>query len=91
MRPRLIMVLAVAAIISGGVLLVPATYAKLATTPGPTDSASATPATQRPALTPPPPPTLAAAPVSVPVDAFVAWALLDPRAGGSPVRPTVPR
>ncbi|MGI5147253.1 hypothetical protein ACQEVC_12885 [Plantactinospora sp. CA-294935] len=80
MRPRLIMVLAVAAIISGGVLLVPATYAKLATIPGPTDSASATPATQRPALTPPPP-TLAAAPVSVPVDGSVAWALLDRESG----------
>ncbi|MFG1867009.1 hypothetical protein [Micromonospora arborensis] len=81
MRPRVIMVFAVAAIVLGGVLLVPAAYARLATTPDPTDSASATPTTPPPALTPPPPPTLAAAPISVPVDGFFAWALLDRESG----------
>ena len=92
MRPRVIVLLALAVLALGGVLLVPTAYAKL--TGGRTDagggggaagggktaepSAGATP-------TPPPAPaapTLANAPVSVPFNGkFFSWALLDRATG----------
>jgi hypothetical protein len=78
MRPRVIMVLAIAAIVLGGVLLVPAAYGRLASgTASGTNAASPSPAP--PAA--PPPPTLAAGPVSVKVDGFFSWALLDRKTG----------
>jgi hypothetical protein len=81
MRPRVIMVLALATIVAGGVLLVPAAYARL--------NADATTGAAGPAgtvavakLAAPPPPTLAAAPVSVKVaNGFFSWALLDRKTG----------
>lgn len=77
MRPCLALVFAVLTILAGGVLLAPAAFARFATAPGSTG-----PAFVAPTPTPtPPPPTLVAGPVSVPVDGFLAWALLD-RAGG---------
>jgi hypothetical protein len=81
MRPRVIMLFAVAAVVLGGVILVPAAYARLVASAGPSGS-GATASTTAPAPPPPPPPpTLAAAPVSVPVDGFLAWALLDRKSG----------
>jgi hypothetical protein len=82
MRPRVILVLAIATVVVGGILLVPTAYARLvvdgpagagATSPSP--SAAAEP-------TAPPPPTLATAPVSVKVsNGFFSWALLDRKTG----------
>ncbi len=69
MRSRVIMVLAIVAVVLGGVLLVPAAYARLAG-----DGAGAgcgeapAAASPRPRPSPPPPPTLAAGPVSVDVE-----------------------
>jgi hypothetical protein len=90
MRTRVVMVLAVAAILLGGVLIVPAAYAKFASG-DPAGSASPTPAGPPPTVPPtivePPQPTLAAGPVRVKVDGFFSWALLDRRTGkitGSP-------
>ena len=80
MRPRVIMVLALAAIVAGGVLLVPTAYARLNadTTTGAGPAGSFAAAT----LTAPPPPTLANAPVSIEVDnGFFSWALLDRETG----------
>jgi hypothetical protein len=86
MRPRVILLFATAMIVLGAGLLVPAAYGKLtATDPTGPDPVAAT--TAPAALAPPPPPTLGAAPVSVPADGFVAWALRDRRSGqttGSP-------
>jgi hypothetical protein len=90
MRTRVVMVLAVAAILLGGVLVVPAAYAKFtggdaADAAGPTPSG--TPPTVPPTIVEPPQPTLAAAPVKVKVDGFFSWAMLDRRTGeisGSP-------
>lgn len=76
MRPRVIMVLAIAAILLGGVMLVPAAYARLSAD---LDLPTADPTPTPPP--PPPPPTLAAAPVSVQVDGFYSWALLDRATG----------
>lgn len=85
MRPRVIMVLAVAAIFLGSGLLIPAAYAKLndddgggvgalGLGPGATESVE---------VSPPPPATLAPAKVSVAgVGDFFSWALLD-RASGT--------
>lgn len=95
MRPRVIMVFALAAIVAGGVLLVPAAYAHLSTDPV-TRSAPAAqvdPAARSGAigtgrasaarLAAPPPPTLVPVPVRVAVDnGFFSWALLDRRTGG---------
>jgi hypothetical protein len=86
MRPRVIMVLAIATIALGGVLLVPTAYARLSSDThaaggGRGGSAPTTPAET--VLTPPPPPTLAAGPVSVPAfkGSFFSWALMDRKSG----------
>ncbi|MEV4626575.1 hypothetical protein AB0J90_09850 [Micromonospora sp. NPDC049523] len=77
MRPRVIMVLALVAIVAGGVLLVPAAYARFDDT-STTATESATGSVAAAKLAAPPPPTLAAAPVSVQIDkGFFSWALLD--------------
>ncbi|MEU8389928.1 hypothetical protein [Micromonospora sp. NPDC048842] len=87
MRSRVTLVLAITAVVLGGVLLVPTAYARLASDDsggggGGTSSVAA------PAPTPPPPPTLAAGPVSVSFKGqFFSWALLDRKTGkisGSP-------
>lgn len=83
MRPRVIMVLALAAILIGGGLLVPAAFARLranvsAAGSGGNGGGKAASPTPPP---PPPPPTLKAQPVSVKVDGFVSWALLDRKTG----------
>jgi hypothetical protein len=84
MRPRLIMVLAIAAIVAGGVLLVPAAYAQFegdgSTAAGPGSESAQSAAAAK--LAAPAPPTLATAPVSVQVDkGFFSWALLDRETG----------
>ncbi|MEV0713835.1 hypothetical protein [Asanoa sp. NPDC050611] len=83
MRPRVVMVLAIAALLLGGVLLVPAAYAKLNDSGGATATAAAAgPApTIPPKVVEPPQPTLAPGPVSVKVDGFYAWALMDLKTG----------
>ncbi|MFI5489469.1 hypothetical protein ACIBXA_30090 [Micromonospora echinaurantiaca] len=80
MRSRVTMVLAVVAVLLGGVLLVPAAYARLAgdgeTGGGGGGSVAA------PAPAPPPPPTLAATPVAVNFKGeFFSWALMDRESG----------
>ncbi|MET7821166.1 hypothetical protein [Micromonospora zamorensis] len=89
MRSRVTMVLAITAVLLGGVLLVPAAYARLSdgdSSGGGGGGAASTVAA--PAPTPPPPPTLAAGPVSVSFQGeFFSWALLDRQTGtisGSP-------
>ncbi|MBX7269500.1 hypothetical protein KIF24_28130 [Micromonospora sp. Llam7] len=73
MRSRVIMVLAVTAVLLGGVMLVPAAYARLAA-----GGTTATESVAAPTPTPPPPPTLAAGKVSVNFKGeFFSWALLD--------------
>lgn len=84
MRPRVIMVLAIAAIALGGVILVPAAYARLGA--GAFSAASGLvggPAAAPAPLAPPPPPTLTAAPVRIDVGKgnYFAWALLDRKSG----------
>jgi hypothetical protein len=88
MRPRVIMVLAIATIVLGGVLLVPAAYARLGggDTAGSGGGAQAgtgsTKVAAQAVLAAPPPPTLAAAPVTVPFKgSFSSWALLDRTTG----------
>ncbi len=90
MRTRVVMVLAVAAILLGGVLVVPAAYAQFSGG-DPADAAgpapSVTPPTVPPTIVEPPQPTLAAGPVQVKVDGFFSWAMLDRHTGkisGSP-------
>ncbi|SCG80054.1 hypothetical protein GA0070609_6222 [Micromonospora echinaurantiaca] len=80
MRSRVTMVLAIVAVLLGGVLLVPAAYARLAgdgeTGGGGGGSVAA------PAPAPPPPPTLAATPVAVNFKGeFFSWALMDRESG----------
>ncbi|MFG1867558.1 hypothetical protein [Micromonospora arborensis] len=89
MRSRVTMVLAITAVLLGGVLLVPAAYARLSSgdsSGGGGGGAASTVAAPSP--TPPPPPTLAAGPVSVNFKGeFFSWALLDRQTGkiaGSP-------
>ncbi|GIJ75922.1 hypothetical protein SAMN05443287_106265 [Micromonospora phaseoli] len=78
MRSRVIMVLAVTAVLLGGVMLVPAAYARLS--PGEANAAQESVAAPTPA--PPPPPTLAAGKVSVNFKGeFFSWALLDRESG----------
>jgi hypothetical protein len=82
MRPRVVMVLAIAAIIIGGAVMVPAAYARFsggdAATVGGSPSASAKAApTVPPTVVEPPKPTLAPGPVTEKVDGFFSWALLD--------------
>ncbi|MGR6316708.1 hypothetical protein Q2K19_09490 [Micromonospora soli] len=85
MRPRVTMVLAIVAVLIGGVMLVPTAYGKLsggAALPrigGIGGGAEQVPA---PAPTTPPPPTLAAGPVSVNFKGdFFSWALMDRTTG----------
>jgi hypothetical protein len=85
MRPRVILVAALATIVLGGVLLVPAAYARFngddagagvgQADASPSPSASPTPPP------PPPPPTLKAGPVNVAVNGFLEWALLERETG----------
>ncbi|MBM0277675.1 hypothetical protein [Micromonospora tarensis] len=86
MRSRVTMVLAITAVVLGGVLLVPTAYARLADDGSGGSGGGSTVAA--PAPTPPPPPTLAAGPVSVSFQGeFFSWALLDRKTGkisGSP-------
>jgi hypothetical protein len=78
MRPRVVMLLAIAAIVLGGVLLVPTAYARLTGDAGNTGGGGGGGSAKSTALTPPPPPTLANVPVSVPFKGdFFSWALLD--------------
>lgn len=83
MRSRVTMVLAITAILLGGVLLVPTAYARLSdggSSGGGGGGAASTVAAPSP--TPPPPPTLAAGPVSVSFNGdFFSWALLDRQTG----------
>lgn len=78
MRSRVTLGLAVLAILLGGVMLVPAAYARLAA-----DDGSGTESVAAPTPTAPPPPTLAASPVAVNFKGeFFSWALLDRQTGG---------
>ncbi|SBT50760.1 hypothetical protein [Micromonospora auratinigra] len=85
MRPRVTLVLAIVAVLIGGVMLVPAAYARLSgddalpSLGGIGGGAENVPA---PAPTTPPPPTLADAPVSVNFKGqFFSWALMDRKTG----------
>ncbi|MDZ5445271.1 hypothetical protein U2F26_21480 [Micromonospora sp. 4G57] len=84
MRPRVTMVLAIVAVLLGGVMLVPAAYARLSggsalASIGGIGGGENVPA---PAPTTPPPPTLAAGPVSVDFKGkFFSWALMDRKTG----------
>ncbi|MFY1688525.1 serine hydrolase [Plantactinospora sp. WMMB782] len=79
MRPRVALVLAITTVVLGGLLLVPAAYARLVDSGGPSPSGEA-PVGIEPSA--PPAPTLAAAPVTVKgVDGFFGWALLDRESG----------
>jgi hypothetical protein len=84
MRPRVIMVLAIAAIALGGIILVPAASARM--TGGGFDLSTIVQRPPKVAPAPPAapkPPTLAPAPVTVDVGTgnYVAWALLDRETG----------
>jgi hypothetical protein len=96
MRPRVIMLFTIAAIVLGGFVLVPAAFARLGrdepdATPAPAASPSTSPSaeTTAPTQNPTPSPTpdaknrttLAAGPVEVDVDGFFGWALLDRATG----------
>ncbi|MFD6635254.1 hypothetical protein ACFWDK_02535 [Micromonospora chalcea] len=81
MRPRVTMVLAIVAVLVGGVMLVPAAYAKFAggNGEGGIGGGGQVPA---PSPTAPAPPTLADAPVSVKFEGeFFSWALMDRETG----------
>ncbi|MFC0507545.1 hypothetical protein [Micromonospora costi] len=83
MRSRVTMVLAVVAVLLGGVLLVPAAYARLsAGDDAGNGGGGGGSSVAAPAPTPPPPPTLAAGPVSVNFTGeFFSWALMDRKTG----------
>ncbi|MDI5938521.1 hypothetical protein QLR68_10125 [Micromonospora sp. DH15] len=82
MRPRVAMVFAVAAILLGSAMLVPAAYAKLSGDDDGGSGGSGMQIVAAPEPTAPPPPTLAAAPVSVNFSGeFFSWALLDRESG----------
>ncbi|MFC3503808.1 hypothetical protein ACFOOK_22955 [Micromonospora krabiensis] len=82
MRSRVTMVLAVVAVLLGGVLLVPTAYARLAGDGAAESGGGGGGSVAAPAPTPPPPPTLAAAPVSVNFSGeFFSWALMDRATG----------
>ncbi|MEU5903869.1 hypothetical protein ABZ780_05790 [Micromonospora sp. NPDC047467] len=87
MRSRVTMVFAVVAVLLGGVLLVPAAYARLSDG-GSSGGGGGAASVAAPSPTPPPPPTLAAGPVSVAFKGqFFSWALMDRETGkisGSP-------
>ncbi|RQX14634.1 hypothetical protein DDE19_22815 [Micromonospora ureilytica] len=88
MRSRVTLVLAITAVVLGGVLLVPTAYARLASDDSGGGGGGGTSSVAAPAPAPPPPPTLAAGPVSVSFKGeFFSWALLDRKTGkvsGSP-------
>nr|MDT0661330.1 hypothetical protein [Micromonospora sp. DSM 115978] len=82
MRPRVIMAFAVAAILLGGVMLVPAAYARLSGDVESVSLSSAAAEVPARAVAAPPPPTLAVAPVKAEgMDGFFSWALLDRESG----------
>ncbi|MCX5068699.1 hypothetical protein OOJ91_22930 [Micromonospora lupini] len=84
MRSRVTMVLAVVAVLLGGVLLVPTAYARLSAddSSGGGGGGAASSSVAAPAPTPPPPPTLAAGRVSVAFKGqFFSWALMDRKTG----------
>jgi hypothetical protein len=88
MRSRVVMLAAAVAILVGGVLLVPSAVARLDAGDGRSDIADSSwhsasdPASASPSPSPSPvPATLAPRPVSVKVDGFVSWALLDRETG----------
>ncbi|MFC4148937.1 hypothetical protein ACFO0M_22000 [Micromonospora mangrovi] len=85
MRPRVTMVLAIVAVLIGGVMLVPAAYARLSggdSVAGLGGVGGGTEHVPAPAPTTPPPPTLANAPVSVNFKGeFFSWALMDRQTG----------
>ena len=82
MRSRVTLVFAVAAVVLGGVLLVPAAYARLASDDSGGGGGGSALERRRARTTPPPPPTLAAGPVSVSFKGeFFSWALLDRQDG----------
>jgi hypothetical protein len=83
-RPRMIKVLAAAAVVLGCLLLIPAAYARLGSaSPAPriTDGGDVNTDAGQAAGSPPAPPTLAAADVRLDVDGFASWALLDRTTG----------
>ncbi|MEU5549111.1 hypothetical protein ABZ738_05025 [Micromonospora sp. NPDC047793] len=78
MRSRVIMVFAVTAVLLGGVMLVPAAYARLSGD----EANAAQESVAAPPPAPPPPPTLAAGKVSVNFEGdFFSWALMDRESG----------
>ncbi|MFY1673755.1 hypothetical protein ACN27G_28005 [Plantactinospora sp. WMMB334] len=80
MRPRVILALAITAVVLGGLLIVPAAYARLVDPAGTLASGESALTGIEPST--PPPPTLAAASVTVRgVDGFFSWALLDRESG----------
>lgn len=82
MRPRVAMVFAVAAILLGSAMLVPAAYAKLSGDDDGGSGGSGMQIVAAPEPTAPPPPTLAAGPVSVTFSGeFFSWALMDRESG----------
>jgi hypothetical protein len=91
MRSKLSMIAAIAAIVVGGLVFIPAMKMRLGSTVGDAGAAQnpSPPTADSPSLPAPPPQpaTLRAHPVSVAVDGFYAWALLDRKTGqiaGSP-------
>ncbi|MEV0606349.1 serine hydrolase [Polymorphospora rubra] len=78
MRPRVVLFLTAAALVLGGVLLVPTASARFGGTSGAATDAGATPTAAPPTAAPL---TLAAAPVDVEIDGFLSWALLDRATG----------
>ncbi|MGY4898015.1 hypothetical protein ACWEEK_20855 [Micromonospora aurantiaca (nom. illeg.)] len=81
MRPRVTLVLAIVAVLIGGVMLVPAAYAKLSGGDG-AGGLGGGEQVPAPAPTAPAPPTLADAPVSVNFKGeFFSWALMDRETG----------
>ncbi|WP_446217885.1 hypothetical protein [Micromonospora sp. IBHARD004] len=87
MRPRVTMVLAIVAVLIGGVILVPAAYTRLSggnalASIGGIGGIGGGQNVPAPAPTTPPPPTLAAGPVSVDFKGkFFSWALMDRKTG----------
>lgn len=82
MRPRVAMVLAIVAVLIGGVMLVPAAYAKLSGGDPLGGIGGGVAQVPAPAPTTPPAPTLSAGPVSVNFKGrFFSWALMDRKTG----------
>jgi hypothetical protein len=85
MRPRVMILVAVAAIVLGGLLVVPGAVAQLREAdPAAKDPAAASSSSSSPSPSPSPspqPPTLQAGPVKVHVTGFFSWALLGRKSG----------